>query len=354
MATNFPTSIQDLDATRGTSSDPLSTPNHANHHQTEDDTIEALQTKVGIDNSADTNSLDYKLKSTSSSNPGHKHTLANGATDVTATATEVNYMAGVTSAVQTQLDGKQSRSTLTTKGDIYVATASATVTRLGVGSDGQILTADSSQSSGVKWASPGSQYGADAGSNDTYVITISGISSYITGQLVQFKANTANTGAATLNVNSIGAKTIKKNYNEDLNDNDIRANQIVNVIYDGTNFQLISPIATSLAKVSSGSTTKDLSNASTTQNIAHGLGVTPRSYRVIGVLDGSSSAFSLSGNSVSVATRVIGSQSTFSLASGNSNYQDGSVSADATNISITWTKVGSPTGTANLIWEAIA
>ena len=47
-------------------------------------------------------------------------------------------------------------STLTTKGDTYVATASATVTRLAAGSDGQVLTADSTQTKGLKWATPAS------------------------------------------------------------------------------------------------------------------------------------------------------------------------------------------------------
>lgn len=119
MTTNFPTSLQDLDATRGTSGQPLSTPNHITHHTTEDDTIEALQAKVGVDNSAVATSLDYLVKNTSSSNPGHKHTLANGATDVTASAselnildgatltvTELNYVDGVTSSIQTQLNNK--------------------------------------------------------------------------------------------------------------------------------------------------------------------------------------------------------------------------------------------------------
>jgi len=45
-------------------------------------------------------------------------------------------------------------STLTTKGDTYVATASATVTRLAAGTDGQVLTADSTQTKGLKWATP--------------------------------------------------------------------------------------------------------------------------------------------------------------------------------------------------------
>jgi hypothetical protein len=45
------------------------------------------------------------------------------------------------------------KATLTTKGDLYVATAAGTITRLGIGSDNQVLTADAAQSAGMKWAS---------------------------------------------------------------------------------------------------------------------------------------------------------------------------------------------------------
>lgn len=72
------------------------------------------------------------------------------------TPTELGYVSGVTSSVQTQLDAKIAKSLVTTKGDLITATASATPARQGVGSDGQVLTADSAQTNGIKWATPAS------------------------------------------------------------------------------------------------------------------------------------------------------------------------------------------------------
>lgn len=45
-------------------------------------------------------------------------------------------------------------STVTAKADLIVATANATVSRLGVGTDGQVLTAASAQATGLTWATP--------------------------------------------------------------------------------------------------------------------------------------------------------------------------------------------------------
>lgn len=83
-------------------------------------------------------------------------------------------------------------------------------------------------------------YAIDGGSSDSYAISLDvPPSSYVSGMYIAFKANTANTGACTLDVNSVGAVAIKKNGTEDLNDNDIKAGQIVQVVFDGTNWQLM-------------------------------------------------------------------------------------------------------------------
>ena len=89
-------------------------------------------------------------------------------------------------------------------------------------------------------------FGADAGATDSYSITLAPApSSYVTGMVLNFSANTANTGASTLNVNGLGAVPIKKQHDQDTATGNIEAGQIVTVIYDGTNFQMQSQTATS-------------------------------------------------------------------------------------------------------------
>jgi hypothetical protein len=72
--------------------------------------------------------------------------------------TEIGYLDGVTSAIQTQIDSKIGQatainpSTITAKGDLIVGTGSGTFTAQGVGANGTVLTANSAQADGVEWA----------------------------------------------------------------------------------------------------------------------------------------------------------------------------------------------------------
>jgi hypothetical protein len=77
-----------------------------------------------------------------------------------------------------------------------------------------------------------------ASGTDTYVAS-GGIASYVTGFTIFVKFTNANTGAATLNVNGLGAKAIKKSGTTALASGDISAGQILALQYDGTNFQVV-------------------------------------------------------------------------------------------------------------------
>ncbi|HVI08011.1 MAG TPA: phage tail protein [Candidatus Binatia bacterium] len=83
-------------------------------------------------------------------------------------------------------------------------------------------------------------YGADTGAANAYVVTLVPVpTAYVSGMGVVFKAAHANTGASTLNVNGLGAKSIVKNGSIALVGGEIASGQIMYVKYDGTNFQLV-------------------------------------------------------------------------------------------------------------------
>lgn len=213
-------------------------------------------------------------------------------------------------------------------------------------------------------------YIADAGSTDSYAITVvPAITAYSTGQFFTFKANTANTGAATLNVNSLGAKTIKKNVSTDLATGDILANQIVSVIYDGTNMQLLTNTSGTTSVLTtqvfnSGNFSKALTDANGATNVvAHGLGVTPNWVRLRGsyvstglvLTDGSyanSKYISLSSYGAAPAADSSTSYIVKCYSAGTADYQTATVTLDSTNITFTWAKTGTPTAAPTLYWEA--
>lgn len=110
--------------------------------------------------------------------------------------TEIGYLDGVTSAIQTQLDAKIAKSLVDAKGDILVGTADNTVTRLGVGTDGYLLTADSSVTNGVKWAAAPVSL-PDQTSNTGKYLTTDGSSASWATLVVPIE-----TGTATVNQNT--------------------------------------------------------------------------------------------------------------------------------------------------------
>jgi hypothetical protein len=94
---------------------------------------------------------------------------------------------------------------------------------------------------------------ASTGSSNAYVLTPTvALSAYVTGERYSFRSNFSNTGAATLNISSLGAKTIKKytaSGKADLAADDIRSGQPVTVEYDGTDLVMVTPAATTLTSL---------------------------------------------------------------------------------------------------------
>lgn len=76
----FPTSLDTVKDTWSWSEAPYW---HANHHNAMAVLLYAIQTKIGVNGSAVTSTIDYILKNTSSQNPGHKHTWSDIATKPT-------------------------------------------------------------------------------------------------------------------------------------------------------------------------------------------------------------------------------------------------------------------------------
>jgi hypothetical protein len=79
-----------------------------------------------------------------------------------------------------------------------------------------------------------------------YTATIAGVASYTAGDTYIIKFDTVNDGASTLNINALGAVNIYKNTSTPLSTGDIKANQTVEVVYDGANFQAIGLITDQL------------------------------------------------------------------------------------------------------------
>ena len=79
-----------------------------------------------------------------------------------------------------------------------------------------------------------------AGTNTLTGSLVPTLTGYQTGNMFSFVVQNTNTGPVTLNIDSLGAKAVRRNATEPLQAGDLTAGNIVVVIYDGTEFQLIS------------------------------------------------------------------------------------------------------------------
>ncbi len=212
MATLYPTSLDAL--TNPTATDSTTTVSHADQHANANDAIEALQAKVGIDSSAVTSSLDYRVATLESATDtdvwgGITGTLSNqtdlqsaldakqdtltGLTSsvaelnildgVTATTTELNFIDGVTGALQTQLDLKAPLASPTFTGTV----AGITKNMVGLGN------VDNTTDAG-KPVSTATQTALDLKANDADVVhdagdeTIAGVKTFSSDPIIPDEA----------------------------------------------------------------------------------------------------------------------------------------------------------------------
>lgn len=84
---------------------------------------------------------------------------------------------------------------------------------------------------------------AEVGSTSSaYLATVTPapLSGYPTGMVLNFMPNADNAAGPTLNVNGLGAKAIVKDGSTALAAADMKNGQVVSLVYDGTDFQLVS------------------------------------------------------------------------------------------------------------------
>ena len=75
---------------------------------------------------------------------------------------------------------------------------------------------------------------------DTITATVTpSLTAYAVGQTFKFIAAATNTGAVTINISALGAKSIVKNGSTALSAGELVSGAMYQIVYDGTNFQLI-------------------------------------------------------------------------------------------------------------------
>jgi len=86
------------------------------------------------------------------------------------------------------------------------------------------------------------------------------VAAYAAGQMFYFVATAANTGAVTINIDSLGAKSITRDGTTALAAGDIQSGEVCVIVYDGTQFQLVNGASQSAAIVTNSLTVNGTSS----------------------------------------------------------------------------------------------
>jgi hypothetical protein len=86
------------------------------------------------------------------------------------------------------------------------------------------------------------------------------VAAYVAGQMFYFVAAAANTGAVTINIDSLGAKSITRDGTTALAAGDIQSGEVCVIVYDGTQFQLVNGASQSAAIVTNSLTVNGTSS----------------------------------------------------------------------------------------------
>lgn len=176
--------------------------------------------------------------------------------------------------------------------------------------------------------SPNVVIGVDAGATDSYAITSTPtIGAYTDGLTVIFRANTVNTGAATMAVNSLAAIAIVSLVGNVLKDGMIAAGQWVTLVYDATTtkFQMLSRPAAWASVLSANDC------ATKVHTLAHGLGIIPSQwyFRLVCIDAGGDAGYSLNDEADPIS---------FAFNSGGNVTNVFGLSADSTNLTLSMTQ----------------
>jgi hypothetical protein len=170
-------------------------------------------------------------------------------------------------------------------------------------------------------------YAVDTGAADAYLVSLPHApASYTDGLHVRFKPTNTNTGAATINVNSLGAKSIKKINGDALSAGDLTANGTVDIYYNSTTgFFYLSSAA------SAGASATEAAASSTAASSSASAAATSASAAAASASSASTSASAASTSAAAAATSATTATTQASSASTSATNAASSASAASTS-----------------------